>query len=123
MRFGSTAKVLLKCKLKYYRISECYRTLVVQCTPSCKWGVLTRHGRKSVLQDGGRKLQQREAGHTDEQAKVSGTGELLAVQQRGQDGDCERLGVDDDAAQACCRPLQALREKALQPSRDLWRLW
>ena len=23
MRFGSTAKVLLKCKLKYYRISEC----------------------------------------------------------------------------------------------------
>ena len=25
MRFGSTAKVLLKCKLKYYRISECIR--------------------------------------------------------------------------------------------------
>ena len=23
MRFGSTAKVLLKCKLEYYRISEC----------------------------------------------------------------------------------------------------
>ncbi len=23
MRFGSTAKVLLKCKLKYYRISGC----------------------------------------------------------------------------------------------------
>ena len=23
MRFGSTAKILLKCKLKYYRISEC----------------------------------------------------------------------------------------------------
>ena len=23
MRFGSTVKVLLKCKLKYYRISEC----------------------------------------------------------------------------------------------------
>ena len=23
LRFGSTAKVLLKCKLKYYRISEC----------------------------------------------------------------------------------------------------
>ena len=23
MRFGSTAQVLLKCKLKYYRISEC----------------------------------------------------------------------------------------------------
>ena len=28
MRFGSTAKVLLKCKLKYYRISEC------NCLPS-----------------------------------------------------------------------------------------
>ena len=27
MRFGSTAKVLLKCKLKYYRISECVRLL------------------------------------------------------------------------------------------------
>ena len=26
MRFGSTAKVLLKCKLKYYRISECGTT-------------------------------------------------------------------------------------------------
>ena len=26
MRFGSTAKVLLKCKLKYYRISECKGT-------------------------------------------------------------------------------------------------
>ena len=26
MRFGSTAKVLLKCKLKYYRISECSMT-------------------------------------------------------------------------------------------------
>ena len=23
MRFGSTARILLKCKLKYYRISEC----------------------------------------------------------------------------------------------------
>ena len=34
MRFGSTAKVLLKCKLKYYRISECmpasYQSLVQQ---------------------------------------------------------------------------------------------
>ena len=28
MRFGSTAKVLLKCKLKYYRISECTSHLV-----------------------------------------------------------------------------------------------
>ena len=26
MRFGSTAKVLLKCKLKYYRISECHQS-------------------------------------------------------------------------------------------------
>ena len=30
MRFGSTAKVLLRCKLKYYRISE--------------WSSLLRHG-------------------------------------------------------------------------------
>ena len=29
MRFGSTAKVLLKCKLKYYRISECLWALKV----------------------------------------------------------------------------------------------
>ncbi len=27
MRFGSTAKVLLKCKLKYYRISECIHVM------------------------------------------------------------------------------------------------
>ena len=27
MRFGSIAKVLLKCKLKYYRISECTRCI------------------------------------------------------------------------------------------------
>ena len=27
MRFGSTAKVLLECKLKYYRISECTWTM------------------------------------------------------------------------------------------------
>ena len=32
MRFGSTAKVLLKCKLKYYRISEC----TCACT-LCEW--------------------------------------------------------------------------------------
>ena len=30
MRFGSTAKVLLKCKLKYYRISECLQGHGVQ---------------------------------------------------------------------------------------------
>ena len=29
MRFGSTAKVLLKCKLKYYRISECNAEMAV----------------------------------------------------------------------------------------------
>ncbi len=29
MRFGSTAKVLLKCKLKYYRISECVHAHIV----------------------------------------------------------------------------------------------
>ena len=34
MRFGSTAKVLLKCKLKYYRISECH----APCPPSPPWG-------------------------------------------------------------------------------------
>ena len=33
MRFGSTAKVLLKCKLKYYRISECARPLTQTTTP------------------------------------------------------------------------------------------
>ena len=30
MRFGSTAKVLLKCKLKYYRISEWFSLSAVQ---------------------------------------------------------------------------------------------
>ena len=30
MRFGSTAKVLLKCELKYYRISECVLHLIAQ---------------------------------------------------------------------------------------------
>ena len=36
MRFGSTAKVLLKCKLKYYRISECTRPFwrMLACTQS-----------------------------------------------------------------------------------------
>ena len=37
MRFGSTAKVLLKCKLKYYRISECGG----QCSP---WARVTIQG-------------------------------------------------------------------------------
>ncbi len=30
MRFGSTAKVLAECKLKYYRISECTGLRVVE---------------------------------------------------------------------------------------------
>ena len=34
MRFGSTAKVLLKCKLKYYRISEC-------CSHLLTWSLLS----------------------------------------------------------------------------------
>ena len=44
MRFGSTAKVLLKCKLKYYRISECgdspevLQVSHVAATPLCKSG-------------------------------------------------------------------------------------
>ena len=33
MRFGSTAKVLLKCNLKYYRISECLGPSVVPQNP------------------------------------------------------------------------------------------
>ena len=37
MRFGSTAKVLLKCKLKYYRISEC-------CSAWSDEGVLAPRG-------------------------------------------------------------------------------
>ena len=36
MRFGSTAKVLAKCMLKYYRISECEGTRKRQC----KWNVV-----------------------------------------------------------------------------------
>ncbi len=33
MRFGSTAEVLLKCKLKYYRISECnLDTGIIACS-------------------------------------------------------------------------------------------
>ena len=31
MRFGSAAKVLLKCKLKYYRISECISDTELTC--------------------------------------------------------------------------------------------
>ena len=35
MRFGSTAKVLLKCKLKYYRISECAAKPGMTCCCQC----------------------------------------------------------------------------------------
>ncbi len=35
MRFGSTAKVLLKCKLKYYRISECVAQFEIEVS-SCQ---------------------------------------------------------------------------------------
>ena len=38
MRFGSTAKVLLKCKLKYYRISECDGPPVVVLVCSLNFG-------------------------------------------------------------------------------------
>ena len=35
MRFGSTAKVLLKCKLKYYRISECGYACLARSAHAC----------------------------------------------------------------------------------------
>ena len=38
MRFGSTTKVLLKCKLKYYRISECARDPHHRCNISKEGG-------------------------------------------------------------------------------------
>ncbi len=34
MRFGSTAKLLAKCKLEYYRISECLKLCIV----GAPWG-------------------------------------------------------------------------------------
>ena len=34
MRFGSTAKVLLKCKLKYYKISECVPGMLLSSSSS-----------------------------------------------------------------------------------------
>ncbi len=36
MRFGSTAKVLAECKLKYYRISECLRVAQAEVSYSCR---------------------------------------------------------------------------------------
>ena len=63
MRFGSTAKVLLKCKLKYYKISECtgpcpYRgTQLVPCAPppppsSLALALLQHLGRVCYLEAG-----------------------------------------------------------------------
>ncbi len=58
MRFGSTAKVLLKCRLKYYRISECERH--VQHTSTMQAQVMeplmTRHNAA---------LRQAYTGHTE----------------------------------------------------------
>ena len=42
MRFGSTAKVLAKCKLKYYRISEC-RVMINGRDHSSEWMGRTLH--------------------------------------------------------------------------------
>ena len=42
MRFGSTAKVLLKCKLEYYRISECVQGVVQILLVGCP-GKLVLH--------------------------------------------------------------------------------
>ena len=59
MRFGSTAKVLLKCKLKYYRISECRTVSSVSLSPTgidslalCCAGVSGRHNMIAVLLGG-----------------------------------------------------------------------
>ena len=38
MRFGSTAKVLAECKLKYYRISECMGASLVRRGGCLGWG-------------------------------------------------------------------------------------
>ena len=35
IRFGSTAKVLAECKLKYYKISECSENASMPCPCSC----------------------------------------------------------------------------------------
>ena len=40
MRFGSTAKVLLKCKLKYYRISECVCDALPRTHPNTSHNLL-----------------------------------------------------------------------------------
>ena len=46
MRFGSTAKVLLKCKLKYYRISEWFGMACVQ-----RWALQMRaHPARSLCE-------------------------------------------------------------------------
>ena len=62
---------------------------------------LTGDSWKDILQHCGWEFQQGQAGNPDDQAKVARTSQLLAIDQSCQDGDCEGLGVDDDAAQAC----------------------
>ena len=48
MRFGSTAQVLLKCRLKYYRISEC--SCISRCaTPSILISVVHGHSDQNPL--------------------------------------------------------------------------
>ena len=49
MRFGSTANVLLKCKLKYYRISECNWTVMSQLYLAVKLVQKTGQKDKHVL--------------------------------------------------------------------------
>ena len=49
MRFGSTAKVLLKCKLKYYRISEC--VCLLSCGSNLPCIGLGQRDRHSSVQD------------------------------------------------------------------------
>ena len=44
MRFGSTAKVLLKCKLKYYRISECHLRHIPMSLLMSGWGRFWERG-------------------------------------------------------------------------------
>ena len=44
MRFWSTAKVLAKCKLQYYRISECCAQLTAVLALSCKTILLVTLG-------------------------------------------------------------------------------
>ena len=49
MRFGSTAKVLAECMLKYYRISECMGNVAEKDMSYCR-AVLLREGLSEELQ-------------------------------------------------------------------------